>query len=115
MYKNCIFCKIVSGEIPSKKIFEDEEIVAFNDISPKAPVHILVIPKRHIPRLADAEESDAGLLGRLQLVAAKIAKEQGVGEGFRLINFNGESAGQTVFHLHYHIRGGWKGERPEDI
>jgi histidine triad (HIT) family protein len=95
-----IFGKIVSGEIPSEFIYEDDHCVAINDISPQAPVHVLVIPKKGIPRLVDAQPEDQDLLGHLLLAAGKIA------EAFRLIINNGSGAGQTVFHLHLHIIAG---------
>ncbi|MBM4387625.1 MAG: histidine triad nucleotide-binding protein [Deltaproteobacteria bacterium] len=104
---DCVFCKIVSGEIPSGKVYEDGEILAFNDIHPAAPVHILIIPKRHISTLSDAGDGDAALLGKLLLAAKNLAKEKGVAySGYRtLINCN-RGAGQTVFHLHVHLLGG---------
>jgi len=104
---DCVFCKIVSGEIPSGKVYEDGEILAFNDIHPAAPVHILIIPKRHISTLSDAGDGDAALLGKLLLAAKNLAKEKGVADsGYRtLINCN-RGAGQTVFHLHVHLLGG---------
>ena len=105
---DCVFCKIVKGEIPSKKVYEDDEIVAFNDINPVAPIHILVIPKKHIPRVVDAGEEDLKVLGKIQLVIGKIAKDLGIGDSFRIANANGENAGQSVFHIHYHLLGGWK-------
>jgi histidine triad (HIT) family protein len=101
-----IFGKIIRGEIPSEFLYEDEHCIAINDISPQAPVHVLVIPKRGIPRLVDAQESDKAMLGHLMLVAGKVAEQLGVGDAFRLIVNNGENAGQTVFHLHLHIIGG---------
>lgn len=101
-----IFGKIIAGEIPSEFIYEDEHCVAINDISPQAPVHVLVIPKRGIPRLVDAEDNDQALLGHLLLAAGKVAEQLGVQDAFRLIINNGEGAGQTVFHLHLHILAG---------
>ena len=101
-----IFGKIVSGEIPSEFIYEDEHCVAINDINPQAPVHVLVIPKRGIPRLVDAEADDQALLGHLMLAAGKVATQLGVDDAFRLIVNNGAGAGQTVFHLHLHILAG---------
>jgi len=101
-----IFGKIVSGEIPSEFLYEDEHCVAINDISPQAPVHVLVIPKKGIPRLVDAQIEDQDLLGHLLLAAGKIAEQLGVAEAFRLIINNGSGAGQTVFHLHLHIIAG---------
>ena len=101
-----IFGKIIAGEIPSEFIYEDDHCVAINDISPQAPVHVLVIPKRGIPRLVDAEASDQDLLGHLLLAAGKVAEQLGVQDAFRLIINNGQGAGQTVFHLHLHIIAG---------
>ncbi len=101
-----IFGKIVSGEIPSEFIYEDEHCVAINDINPQAPVHVLVIPKKGIPRLVDAESDDQALLGHLMLAAGKVAEQLGVADAFRLIVNNGAGAGQTVFHLHLHILAG---------
>jgi histidine triad (HIT) family protein len=101
-----IFGKIVSGEIPSEFIYEDEHCIAINDVNPQAPVHVLVIPKRGIPRLVDAGADDRDLLGHLLLAAGKVARQLGVDEAFRLIINNGSGAGQTVFHLHLHIIAG---------
>ncbi len=101
-----IFGKIISGDIPSEFLYEDEYCIAINDINPQAPVHVLVIPKQEIPRLVDAADADQALLGHLLLVAGKVAEQQGVGDAFRLIVNNGAGAGQTVFHLHLHIIGG---------
>jgi histidine triad (HIT) family protein len=101
-----IFGKIIAGEIPAPKVFEDEHCIVINDIQPQAPVHLLVIPRRPIPRLVDATAEDQALLGHLLLVARQVAEEQGIGEGFRLIINNGQGGGQTVFHLHLHVMGG---------
>jgi histidine triad (HIT) family protein len=101
-----IFGKIISGEIPSESLYEDEHCIAINDINPQAPVHVLVIPKQSIPRLVDAQLNDQALLGHLMLVAGKLAQQLGVGDAFRLVVNNGAEAGQTVFHLHLHIIGG---------
>jgi histidine triad (HIT) family protein len=101
-----IFGKIVSGEIPSEFLYEDEHCIAINDVNPQAPVHVLVIPKKGIPRLVDAEAEDQALLGHLMLAAGKVAEQLGVGDAFRLIVNNGAGAGQTVFHLHLHIIAG---------
>ena len=101
-----IFGKIIRGDIPSEFLYEDELCIAINDIRPQAPVHVLVIPKRGIPRLVDAQAGDQELLGHLMLVAGKLAKQLGVSEAFRLVVNNGAGAGQTVFHLHLHIIGG---------
>jgi histidine triad (HIT) family protein len=103
---DCIFCKIVAGTIPAKKVREDELVVAFHDIEPKAPTHILVIPKRHVASLAEAKAVDETLLGRLLLTAADIAREQGLGTGYRLVISTGPEGGQTVDHLHVHLLGG---------
>lgn len=100
-----LFTRILEGEIPGDIIYQDEHCFAINDINPQAPVHILVIPKKPIPRLIDADETDHELLGHLLLAAGKVAKQNNVGEAFRLLINNGEGAGQTVFHLHLHILG----------
>ncbi len=101
-----IFGKIVNGEIPTEFVYEDEHCVAINDINPQAPVHVLVIPRTPIARLADAEEDHQELLGHLMLAAGKVARQLGVDDAFRLIVNNGAGAGQTVFHLHLHILAG---------
>ncbi len=101
-----IFGKIVRGEIPSEFLYEDEHCIAINDIHPQAPVHVLVIPRKPIPRLVDAETEDQALLGHLMLAAGKVAEQLGVADAFRLIVNNGAGAGQTVFHLHLHIIAG---------
>jgi len=104
---DCLFCKIASGEIPSRKVYADDLFYAFEDINPQAPTHFLVIPRKHIPTMNDLEPEDASLVGNMVLLASRLAKEKGLGEkGFRL-NINcKEGAGQTVFHLHAHILGG---------
>jgi len=101
----CIFCGIVEGRIPSKKVFEDERVYAFEDIAPKAPTHVLVVPKKHIATFSDVSSEDEALLGALAARAAAIAKERGLSD-FRLVANNGEGAGQSVFHLHFHLLGG---------
>ena len=101
-----IFGKIISGEIPSDFLYEDEHCIAINDVNPQAPVHVLVIPKKGIPRLVDAQAEDQALLGHLMLAAARVAEQLGVADAFRLIVNNGAGAGQTVFHLHLHIIAG---------
>jgi histidine triad (HIT) family protein len=101
-----IFGKIVRGEIPSEFLYEDEHCVAINDIHPQAPVHVLVIPRRGIPSLADAQAEDRELLGHLLLAAGRVAEQLGVADAFRVIINNGSGAGQTVFHLHLHILAG---------
>ena len=106
MAEETLFSKIIKGEIPADIIYEDEHCIAIKDIAPKAPVHLLVIPRKIIPRVIDAEVEDQALLGHLMLAAGKIAEQAGVGDAFRLIVNNGAGAGQTVFHLHVHILGG---------
>jgi histidine triad (HIT) family protein len=103
---SCIFCRIVAGEIPSKKVYEDEDILAFNDISPARPVHILVIPKKHIESLAHVAEADTPVLGKMLAIANKLATEQGSPDGFRIIINTGRIGHQEVPHLHIHIVGG---------
>lgn len=98
-----IFSKIISGEIPTEFLYEDELCVCIRDIAPKAPTHILIVPRRPIPRLVDAQDKDEKLLGHLLLVAGKVARQLGVENAFRLVVNNGEEAGQTVFHLHLHL------------
>ena len=115
---NCLFCKIVAGQIPSKKAYEDDEFLAFHDINPAAPVHVLVIPKQHIETLADCETSHHELLGKMVALAPRIAREQGVGYdgpngpgGFKTQFNTGPGGGQEVYHLHLHVLGGprpWK-------
>ena len=103
---DCIFCKIIAGEIPSKKLYEDDDVLAFWDIAPQAPVHYLVIPKKHIPRPADITEADELVVGKLLRVAAQLAKENNVEDNYRVVFNNGKKSGQVVFHLHMHILGG---------
>lgn len=102
----CIFCKIARGEIPSKKVYEDDEIFAFHDIHPVAPVHFMLIPKLHIASLMEADASHAALLGRMLLLAPQLAREQGLDNGFRTVINTGKGGGQEVFHLHVHVIGG---------
>jgi histidine triad (HIT) family protein len=104
--ENCLFCKIVAGLIPARKVYEDDEILAFHDIHPARPVHLLVIPKRHITSLATATEADAPVLGRILAIANRLATEQGSSDGFRLIINTGPIGHQEVQHLHAHIVGG---------
>ncbi|RYZ87472.1 MAG: histidine triad nucleotide-binding protein [Moraxellaceae bacterium] len=103
MSEKSIFSRIIDGEIPSQFIYQDDLCVCINDISPQAPVHLLIIPRKPIARLADATAEDQAVLGHLMLVAGEIARQQGVDEAFRLIINNGAEAGQTVFHLHLHL------------
>lgn len=107
--ENCIFCKIIKGEIPSNKVYEDNEILAFKDINPAAPIHILVIPKKHIASLVEIEEDDEILIGKIYKTINKIAKDQGIDtKGFRVIVNCGEDGGQEVGHLHFHLLAGKK-------
>jgi histidine triad (HIT) family protein len=103
---DCIFCKIIAGTIPSKKVYEDDHIYAFSDIDPKAPVHILLVPKKHIASLAEADAADASLLGHLHLVANQLAVNRNLSGGYRTVMNTGLDGGQTVFHLHVHLLGG---------
>lgn len=103
---DCIFCKIVRGEIPCKKVYEDEEILAFHDINPMAPVHFMVIPKRHVDSLAHADASHAPVLGHLMAKLGELAKAQGLTDGFRTIVNTGRVGRQEVYHLHVHVVGG---------
>jgi histidine triad (HIT) family protein len=103
---NCIFCRIVKGELPSTKIYEDDEVVAFNDINPIAPVHFMLVPRKHIASLADVSADDAGVLGRMLALSGKLAKQQGSVEGFRTVINTGRIGRQDVMHLHIHIIGG---------
>ncbi|HEX8294339.1 MAG TPA: histidine triad nucleotide-binding protein [Pyrinomonadaceae bacterium] len=104
---DCIFCKIVAGEIPAAKIFEDDRAVVFRDINPQAPTHALVIPRAHVASLNEAGEGEEALLGHLLLVAARVAREEGhAGGGYRTVINTGPAAGQTVFHVHVHVLGG---------
>ncbi|MBT3011408.1 MAG: histidine triad nucleotide-binding protein [Candidatus Thiodiazotropha sp. (ex Lucina aurantia)] len=104
---DCLFCKFVNGEIKPDKVYEDDELLAFRDISPQAPIHILVIPKRHISTLNDLESDDEALMGKLILAAQRVAKEEGIDEvGYRTVINCNEDAGQSVFHIHLHLLGG---------
>ena len=106
--ENCLFCKIIKGEIPSNKVYEDEEILAFKDINPLAPVHILVIPKKHIACAKDIKVEDEELIGKMFAVINNIADELKLDNGYRIINNCGEDGGQEVMHLHFHLLGGEK-------
>ncbi|MCO4786183.1 histidine triad nucleotide-binding protein [Marinomonas atlantica] len=104
---DCLFCKLVNGDIPAKILYQDEDVIAFEDIVPQAPTHFLVIPKRHISTLNDLSNDDAELVGKLPITAAKIAKELGIDEsGYRVIMNCNEMGGQTVYHIHMHVLGG---------
>ncbi|HVA64694.1 MAG TPA: histidine triad nucleotide-binding protein [Terriglobales bacterium] len=102
----CLFCRIISGEIPSRKVYEDDRTFAFEDIRPGAPTHILLLPKRHLAGLAEATAADESLLGYLQLQAAELARRRGLDRGYRTVLNVGPDAGQSVFHLHLHLLGG---------
>lgn len=105
--EDCIFCKIAAGDIPAEKLHEDDQVVAFRDLHPQAPVHFLVIPRRHLTNLSAAEAADAALLGHMGLIAAQVAAQQGLAEaGYRVITNVGPEAGQSVDHLHFHVLGG---------
>ena len=104
--ENCVFCRIVRGEIPSKKVYEDEDILAFHDINPIAPVHFMIIPKVHVPSLAEADMSHQAVLGKCLAMAGKLAREQGCTDGFRTIINTGRVGRQEVYHVHIHILGG---------
>jgi histidine triad (HIT) family protein len=106
MNEHCLFCKIIAGQIPADKLYEDDEFLAFRDISPQAPVHFLVIPKKHIAGPAFVEEEDEQLIGKMMRTGARLAKDLGLVDGFRMVLNNGAGAGQTVFHIHLHILGG---------
>jgi histidine triad (HIT) family protein len=121
---NCIFCKIAAGQIPSKLLHEDEDLIAFHDINPAAPVHVLIVPRQHIPTLADCTEQDAALLGKMMLLAPRLAQQLGCGYeadadgsgsgGFKTLFNTGPDGGQEVYHLHLHVIGGprpWRGLR----
>ena len=103
---DCLFCKIVAGQIPSTKVYEDETVLAFRDIAPQAPTHILVIPKNHIASVAEISAENSAVVAHIFEVIAKIAKEEGLAEGYRVVSNCGAHAGQTVHHLHFHILGG---------
>lgn len=106
MQTNCVFCNIVAGKTPAKIVYQDEQVVAFCDIHPKAPTHILIIPCRHLSSVAEAQSADAHLLGHMLLVAAQIAQAQGLTAGYRLVTNVGAQGGQSVYHMHLHLLGG---------
>ncbi len=106
MSPNCLFCKIGAKQIPSKIVYEDPEVFAFEDINPQAPTHILICPRKHFESLTNAGAEDQAVLGKLQLVAAQLARERKLLEGYRTVLNSGERAGQSVFHLHLHLLGG---------
>jgi histidine triad (HIT) family protein len=104
--QDCIFCKIVRGELPAKKVYEDDDVLAFHDINPVAPVHFMLIPKRHIRSLADATMDDAAVLGRMMALTGRLAREQGSPDGYRTIVNTGRVGRQDVAHVHMHVIGG---------
>jgi len=109
----CIFCKIINGEIPAKLIHQDDKVVAFADISPQAPVHILIVPKKHIPTILDLEEVDKELIGHIYLIAKELAVKNNIDvNGFRLVTNCNKDGGQEVFHIHFHLLGGRKMKWP---
>ncbi len=103
---DCIFCRIANGELPAKLVHVDDDAVAFHDLAPQAPWHLLLVPRRHLASLGAATDDDAALLGRLLATAARIARDHGHGDAFRLVANTGTRAGQSVFHLHFHLLGG---------
>lgn len=104
--QDCIFCKIINKEIPAEIVYEDDTVLVFKDIRPAAPVHLLLIPKKHIPTFFELEEEDAKLLGDLHIAAAGVARQMGLEKGFRLVSNCNQDAGQLVFHIHYHLMAG---------
>jgi histidine triad (HIT) family protein len=103
---DCLFCKIVRKELQSDIVYEDDDVLAFRDIQPKAPVHVLIIPKRHIASLADLTDEDKGVMGHAMFVASRLARDSGISEGYRVVVNCGKDAGQSVFHIHMHLLGG---------
>ena len=114
MAENCIFCRIVRGQVPSARVYEDDEVIVFRDIHPKAPVHLLLVPKEHFDSLMTAGPQHQAVLGKMLLLAPRLAREQGSADGFRVVINSGPGGGQEVFHLHMHLFAGpqpWKGFR----
>jgi histidine triad (HIT) family protein len=104
--QDCLFCRIISGEAPARRVYESDTVVAFHDINPQAPTHILVVPRKHIRMLAEVGEDDRAIMGDLLLSARLIAEQEGIADGFRLVINNGRESGQSVFHIHLHLLGG---------
>ncbi len=104
---SCIFCKVIEGTIPSTKVFEDDNLVAFKDINPKAPIHIIIAPKVHLANLDEVTEENSGILTDILLTAKKLAEENGTSGKYKVVTNVGEMAGQTVLHMHFHLLGGW--------
>ena len=103
---DCLFCRIIRGEVPSKKVYEDKHIFAFEDLNPQGPTHVLIVPKKHVSGLKEAVAEDAELIGRCHLVAAQIARERSIEDGYRTVLNVGPRSGQSVFHMHLHLLGG---------
>ena len=108
VFMDCLFCRIIRGEIAAKKVYEDDKVFAFHDINPQAPTHILIVPKKHLAGLDQAQPEDAELIGYSHLVAAKLGRERGIEQGYRTVYNVGPDSGQSVFHLHLHLMGGRK-------
>lgn len=111
----CLFCRIRDGGIPSTKVYEDEHLIAFNDIYPKTPLHVLIVPRKHIATINDLEDDDAELVGRLFLAAKKIAADAGYADGYRVMMNCGEKGGQVIFHLHLHLMAGFKNSNHDQV
>lgn len=103
---DCLFCNVIAGKVSSRKVYEDDQAIAFDDIRPQAPTHVLIVPRKHIRGLKEAEIADAEVIGHMHLVAARIARERGIEEGYRTVFNVGPLSGQSVFHLHLHLIGG---------
>jgi histidine triad (HIT) family protein len=112
--EDCVFCKIINKELPSKIEYEDDDLIVFQNIAPLAPVHVLVVPKKHIVNLLEINESDKELMGKIVLTTKMMAEKLGISKAFRVAVANGENAGQSVFHLHFHLTGGWKKKYDRD-
>jgi histidine triad (HIT) family protein len=108
MSQDCLFCKIVAGELPSDEVYSDEHVYAFRDINPVAPSHVLIVPRRHIASLREVEDGDTELLGQMLVAARKIAEQEGLPNGYRVLTNTGPDSGQVVHHLHFHVIGGHK-------
>ena len=103
---DCLFCRIIAGEVPSDRVYEDDEVVAFRDIAPRAPTHVLVVPRRHVPDVSQLTDADGGILAASFAAIRQIARDEGLENGYRVVTNVGEEAGQSVFHLHFHLLGG---------
>jgi len=106
MSSSCVFCQIVEGKAPARIVYKDSEVVAFEDINPQAPVHILLVPKKHIQSVRELSSEDADIIGKIYLVAKSIAEDKNIKEGFRIVVNSGDKAGQSIYHLHFHLLGG---------